>query len=180
MYTIIIWLVKHFVLWNPVGPWAFSVYHFAIFLIKRPLACIAIVPVRFRIKERGTKVKDGAKNGASERARIGGGERKVGSRSIQIFARPKQKISFVSYKRLSSIMSNVTNRKRWKTFRLTSLKTAIAMRFNLLQFCPSVLSFVFAVLLLPSFNVWAVIFVLLNLVVVFTVWIIIKFRHTTP
>ena len=31
------------------------------------------------------------------------------------------------------------------------------MRFNL-QFCPSVLSFVFAVLLLPSFNVWTVIF----------------------
>ena len=122
VYTIIIWLVKHFVLWNPVGPWAFSVYHFAIFLIKRPLACIAIVPVRFRIKERGTKVKDGAKNGASERARIRGAERKVGSRSIQIFARPKQKLSFVSYKRLSSIISNVTNKKRSKIFRLASFK----------------------------------------------------------
>ena len=40
------------------------------------LACVASVSVRFRNKERGTRVKDGAKNGASKRARRGGEERK--------------------------------------------------------------------------------------------------------
>ena len=40
------------------------------------LSCVASVSVRFRNKERGTRVKDGAKNGASKRARRGGEERK--------------------------------------------------------------------------------------------------------
>ena len=61
------------------------------------------------------------------------------------------------------------------------LKATNAIRFNLLQFRPSVLSFVFAVLVyLLLVNVWMVIFVSLNLVAVFTVWNILKFGHTTP
>ena len=78
VYTIIIWFVKHPGLRNPVGLRAFSVQcaafcekilkgichdclvHFANLLIKRPLACVASVSVRFRSKERGTIVKDRA------------------------------------------------------------------------------------------------------------------------
>ena len=45
------------------------------------LSCVASVSVRFRNKERGTKVKDRAKNGASKRARRGGEERKETSQS---------------------------------------------------------------------------------------------------
>ena len=40
------------------------------------LACVASVSLRFRSKERGTRVKDRAKNGASKRAGRGGEERK--------------------------------------------------------------------------------------------------------
>ena len=76
VYTIIIWFVKHPGLRNPVGLCAFSVQcaafcekilkeicrdclvHFAKLLIKRPLTCVASVSVRFRSKERGTRVKD--------------------------------------------------------------------------------------------------------------------------
>ena len=39
------------------------------------LACVASVSVRFRSKERGTRTKDRAKNGASKRAGRGGEER---------------------------------------------------------------------------------------------------------
>ena len=40
------------------------------------LACVASVSVPFRSKERGTRVKDRAKNGASNRTGRGGEERK--------------------------------------------------------------------------------------------------------
>ena len=40
------------------------------------LACVASVSVRFRSKQRGTRVKDRAKKGVSERAGRGGEERK--------------------------------------------------------------------------------------------------------
>ena len=40
------------------------------------IACVASVSVRFRSKERGTMVKDCAKNGVSKRAGRGGEERK--------------------------------------------------------------------------------------------------------
>ena len=40
------------------------------------ITCVASVSVRFRSKERGTRVKDRAKNGASKRAGRGGEERK--------------------------------------------------------------------------------------------------------
>ena len=40
------------------------------------IACVGSVSVRFRNKERGTRVKDRAKNRASKRARRGGEERK--------------------------------------------------------------------------------------------------------
>ena len=43
-------------------------------LVTRPLlACVASVSVRFRSKERGTRVKDRAKNGVSKRAGTGWG-----------------------------------------------------------------------------------------------------------
>ena len=45
--------------------------------------CVASVSVRFRSKERGTRVKDRAKNGASERA------------LVPFLARPKPKIPFL-------------------------------------------------------------------------------------
>ena len=40
------------------------------------IACVASVSVRFRRKERGTRVKDREKSGASKRAGGGGEERK--------------------------------------------------------------------------------------------------------
>ena len=48
----------------------------AVSLFLQILACVASVSLRFRSKERGTRVKDRAKNGASERAGRGGEERK--------------------------------------------------------------------------------------------------------
>ena len=42
-------------------------------ILGESLACVASVSVRFRSKERGTRVKDRAKNGASERAGRGWG-----------------------------------------------------------------------------------------------------------
>ena len=39
------------------------------------IACVASVSVRFRSKERGTRVKDRAKNGASKRAGRGWGRK---------------------------------------------------------------------------------------------------------
>ena len=54
------------------------------------VACIASVSVRFRSKERGTRVKDHAKNGASKRARCGGEERKetLADKSLDFENRP--------------------------------------------------------------------------------------------
>ena len=77
----------------------------------RILACVASVSVRFRSKERGTRVKDNTKNGASKRAARGWG-RKEGNACWQtpsfpcpsplfhfltlvpFFARPKPKLPF--------------------------------------------------------------------------------------
>ena len=44
--------------------------------MKVQVACVASVSVRFRSKERGTRVKDRVTNGASKRAGRGGEERK--------------------------------------------------------------------------------------------------------
>ena len=65
-----------------------------------------------------------------------------------------------------------------KTVRLRSLhKPAILVRFNLLPVCPSVPTFVFAVLLIPSFNILSNYFyVSPNLVAVPIVRILIKFK----
>ena len=41
------------------------------------IACVASVSLRFRRKERGTRVKDREKNGVSKRAGSGGEERKA-------------------------------------------------------------------------------------------------------
>ena len=55
-------------------------------------------------------------------------------------------------------------------------KTTITIGFNLLQVCSSAPTFVFAVLLIPSFNALSSYFyVSLNLVTDFTVWILINF-----
>ena len=56
-------------------------------------------------------------------------------------------------------------------------KTTIVIRFDLLQVCPFVPSFVFAVLFIPSFNVWVVIFMSFH-----SVWRqnFDKFRDTAP
>ena len=65
-----------------------------------------------------------------------------------------------------------------KTVRLRSLqKPAIFIRFNLLPVCPSVPTFAFAVLLIPSFNILSDYFyVSPNLVAVPIVRILIKFK----
>ena len=73
----------------------------------------------------------------------------------------------MSNKCLSSIISNIINNKNEpginKFFKLTT-----AIRFNLLPICPSVTSFAFANLDVPSFNVLSVHFSMftLSLVVV--------------
>ena len=69
----------------------------------------------------------------------------------------RQNNSFVSNKYiLPQHVSNVTNNKNelWKTARLrTFQKPTISIHFNLLQVCPSVPRFLFAVLLISSFNI---------------------------
>ena len=64
-----------------------------------------------------------------------------------------------------------------KTVSLRSLqKPAILIRFNLLQVCPPVPTFVLPVLLIPSFNIFKdYFFVSFNLVAVPIVRILIKF-----
>ena len=68
------------------------------------LACVASVSVRFRSKQRGTRVKDRAKNGVSERAGRGWGrEETFPSPSphfhffalVSFLARPKSRIPFL-------------------------------------------------------------------------------------
>ena len=55
------------------------------------IACVASFSVLFRSKERGRRVKDRAKNGASKR--LGRGiERKVGSRSISLAAKTENPV----------------------------------------------------------------------------------------
>ena len=72
-----------------------------------------------------------------------------------------------------SIISNVKNNKKEleKTVRKKSFQNHLfAIRFNLLQVCSSAPTFVFAVLLIPSFNALSSYFyVSLNLVTDFTV-----------
>ena len=68
---------------NPVGTWNFDMKQelywstsFAVFCVKIFLAYVASVSVRFyRSKERGTRVEDRAKNGASKRAGRGWGRK---------------------------------------------------------------------------------------------------------
>ena len=59
--------------------------------IQNALACVASVSVWFRSKERGTRVKDSAKNGSSERAERGWW-RKEGNR---FFPSPPLSLSFI-------------------------------------------------------------------------------------
>jgi len=71
--------------------------------------------------------------------------------------RKRQNHSFFSNKFISQAFYQVlqtTKNELWKTVRLTSFQNPTTeIRFNLLQVCPSVSTFVFAVLLMPSFNV---------------------------
>ena len=50
-----------------------------------PVACVASVYVRFRKKERGTRVKYRGKNGASKRAGRGEEERKEKANSLNFY-----------------------------------------------------------------------------------------------
>ena len=71
--------------------------------------------------------------------------------------------------------------KRYKQQKWTFQKPTTANRFNLLEVCPSVPPFVFAVLFLPSFNVLSCYFcVLLNLEAVPRVRIFDNIRDTAP
>lgn len=67
--------------------------------------------------------------------------------------------------------------KRYKTTKVNLeklvLKFSIAIRFNLVQICPSVPSFEFALLFIPSFNVLSVYFYVF-VVEVFTVLILLN------
>ena len=68
----------------------------------------------------------------------------------------QQNQSFL-FNKYTSQASNVTNDKNevWKTVSLTRFqKPTIWIRHNLLQVCPSEPTFVFAVLLIPSFNIF--------------------------
>ena len=73
--------------------------------IRNALACVASVSVWFRSKERGTRVKDRAKNGSSERAGRGWG-RKEGNR---FFPSPPLSLSFIFW--LSLHFLRCQNRK---------------------------------------------------------------------
>ena len=89
----------------------------------------------------------------------------------KLLVKEKKKRRFLSNKCLSSIISNIINNKNepGKTVRLTNFsELTTAIRFNLLPICPSVTSFAFAHLDVPSFNVLSVHFSMftLNLVVV--------------
>ena len=72
--------------------------------------------------------------------------------------------------RSQALNQSVTNNKNklWKTVRLKRFQNpTISIRRNLFQISPSVLTFIFAVLLIPSFNVLSGYFyVLLNLMAV--------------
>ena len=57
------------------------------------VACVASVSVRFRSKERGTRVKDRAKNGASKRAGRGWGRKAL----VSFLALLKPKIPFLGF-----------------------------------------------------------------------------------
>ena len=71
--------------------------------------------------------------------------------------------------------------KRYKQQKWTFQKPTTAIRFNLLEGCPSVAPFVFAALFLPSFNVFSgYICVLLNLEAVPKVRIFDNIRDTAP
>ena len=71
--------------------------------------------------------------------------------------------------------------KRYKQQKWTFQKPTTTIRFNLLEVCPSVPPFVFAVLFLPSFNVLSCYFcVLLNLEAVPRVRIFDNIRDTAP
>jgi len=50
-------------------------------MLRKDLACVASVSVRFRRKERGTRVKDREKNGTSKKS--GEGVRKKGRKRLQ-------------------------------------------------------------------------------------------------
>ena len=76
--------------------------------IANALACVASVSVRFSSKERGTRVKDRAKNGVSERAGRGWG-RKEG----KFLPLPIPPLSFLAQEYRSSVfLCYETKRKR--------------------------------------------------------------------
>ena len=59
---------------------------------------------------------------------------------------------FVSHKHVFQALYQTIKKTKIKLLGLQVLKNTIAIRFNLLQVCPSVPVFVFAELFIPSFN----------------------------
>ena len=97
----------------------------AIFLI----ACVASVSVRFRSKERGTRVKDRAKNGVSKRAGRGGEERKETSflspsphfhflALVSFLARPKLRILFLGLSLLRNLRETLATQAIFLTIQM--------------------------------------------------------------
>ena len=82
--------------------------------------------------------------------------------------RVKQIVTQALYQTLKTTKKNLKRLSGKEVF-----KTTIAIRFNLLQVCPTMPTFVFSALLIPSFNVLSSYFHFsLNLVTDFTVWIL--------
>ena len=64
-------------------------YFFEAQSIKASLACLASVSVRFRSKERGTRVKDCAKNGVSKERGVG--QNRESRSSVFLWSETKRK-----------------------------------------------------------------------------------------
>ena len=62
-----------------------------VLVVTRKVACVASVSVRLRSKERGTRVKDRAKNGVRERAGKGWGKK---GRKVSFLPLPRPQLSF--------------------------------------------------------------------------------------
>ena len=92
--------------------------------IKVRLACVATVSVRLRSKERGTRVKDCAKNGARKRVERGWG-RKEGNLPL-----PLPPLSFFDSRFISRAAKTGLSLLRNQTGTLaTQAKTRVMMRF---------------------------------------------------
>ena len=77
------------------------------------IACVASVSVWFRSKERGTRVKDRAKNGASEKAGRGWGTKSL----VSFLARSKPKIPILGLSLLRNQTETLATQAKHKKLR---------------------------------------------------------------